>query len=235
MTSVFARTPLAVAAFASACLTFSGVLGSTASAESRPPWLALRAGAIARVDIAPWLVSDEPEAALTETAGSLERNFSDDADRPSDVVYRQVGIRVRVVSIGRDGRTALVHGIGDRFEAYAPIERLIPEIPTGTVLVTAGGFGGFSDFYPTLGTPEKNADRIATGSRLVAIGMGVSPYDPDSADLVRVHVRALDGNLRGRTGWLAVGYTGLPVTGPVQSADVAEKACNCRLAIFADP
>jgi hypothetical protein len=203
-----------------------------ASAAPRPAWLSLEAGTVARVDIAPWLVSDEPEAALTESARSLERNFSDDASRPGDVIYRAIGVRVRVVALGRDGRTAHVRGIGDRFEAFAPIERLIPEIPTGTVLVAAGGFGGFSDFYPTLATPEKQADRIATGSRLVALGMGVAPYDPDSADLVRVRVRALDGNLRGRTGWLAVGYTGLPVTGRVTSSDVAEKACNCRLVVF---
>ncbi len=224
------RRRIAAAVFCAALACYG-----PAVAAPRPAWLSLRAGTVARVDIAPWLVSDEPEAALTESPHSLERNFSDDATRPDDVVYRAIGVRVRVLSLGRDGRTAHVHGIGDRFEAYAPIQRLIPEIPAGTLLVAAGGFGGFSDFYPTLSTPEKHADRIATGSRLVAIGMGVAPYDPDSADLVRVHVRALDGNLRGRTGWLAVGYTGLPVTGPVQSADVAEKACNCRLAIFADP
>jgi hypothetical protein len=201
------------------------------SAATRPAWLSPDAGTTARVDIAPWLVSDEPEAALTESAQSLERNFSDDATRPIDVVYRPIGVRVRIVHLDRDGRTALVHGIGDRFQAYAPIERLVPEIPSGTVLVAAGGFGGFADFYPTLQTPEKRAGRIATGTRLLALETGVAPYDPDSADLVRVRVRALDGDQRGSVGWISVSYTGLPGARGA-SSDVAERACGCRLVQF---
>jgi hypothetical protein len=205
------------------------------NAATRPAWLSLGVGTTARVDIAQWLVSDEPEAALTESPQSVERNFSDDARRPGDVFYRPIGVRVRVVRVDSDGRTALVHGVGDRFQAYAPIERLVPEIPVGTILVAAGGFGGFADFYPTLQTPEKHAGRIATGSHLLAIATGVAAYDPDSADLVRVRVRALDGNLRGRSGWIAVGYTGLPATQNPTPSDVAEKACGCRLVEFAGP
>jgi len=215
---------------AAALCTFA-LFGAATDARTLPPWLSLVAGTTARVDIAPWLVSDEPEAALTESPQSLERNFSDDAARPGDVFYRPIGVRVRIVHLDSDGRTALVHGVGDRFEAYAPIERLVPEIPAGTILIAAGGFGGFADFYPTLRTPQNRAGRIATGSRLVALATGVAPYDPDSADLVRVRVRALDGNLRGHTGWLAIGYTGLPET-QNQRSDVAERACGCRLVHF---
>ena len=78
------------------------------------------------------------------------------------------------------GRIARVHGIGTRFEGYAPLARL----------------------------------------------------DPDSADLVRVRVRVLDGTLRGRTGWVAVAYTGIPVDRLPATAQVAEKACRCRLVQF---
>jgi hypothetical protein len=226
-----ARRRAAIALCLTLCvLAFAN--GAT-SASQRPRWLLLGAGTTARVDIAPWLVSDEPEAALTAGRRSAERNFSDDATRPSDVVYRPIGVRVRVVRVDRDGRTVLVHGVRDRFEAYAPIERLIPEIPPGTLLVAAGGFEGFADFYPTLDTPEKRAGRIATGRRLRAIAMSAAPYDPDSADLVRVRVRVLDGALRGRVGWIAAGYTGIPSPPSAASSVNAEKACRCRLVQFA--
>jgi hypothetical protein len=130
------------------------------------------------------------------------------------------------------GRIARVHGIGTRFEGYAPLARLVPEIPAGTALLVAGGFEGFADFYPALDTAEKHAGQIATGSRLVALEIRAAPYDPDSADLVRVRVRVLDGTLRGRTGWVAVAYTGIPVDRLPATAQVAEKACRCRLVQF---
>jgi len=203
-----------------------------AQAGGLPAWLALDAGTTARVDIAPWMDSDEPEAAITQSATSLLRDFSEDAARPDDIVYEPVGIRVRVVKVTAGGKLALVHGIGSHFEGFAPLERLIPEIPAGTLLIAAGGFGGFADFYPEIDTREKVADRVATGSHLVAIATGVAPYDPDSADLVRVHVRVLDGSLRGRTGWVSVAYTGLPTSTLPAGAEVAEKACGCRLIQF---
>jgi hypothetical protein len=220
----------------SATALLACLVGATAAdpvrADTRPVWLTIRAGTVARIDIAPWDDADEPEAALTVSAASLARNFSDDATRPDDIVYRPVGVRVRVVRLNPGGAVALVHGFDDRFEGYSPVARLIPEIPAGTTLLAAGGFGGFADFYPTLDTPEKHAGRVATGTRLVALGIGVAPYDPDSADLVRVRVRVLDGDLRARIGWVAVAYTGLPETHVPASADVAEKACRCRLVQF---
>jgi hypothetical protein len=220
------------AARAAAAVALSLACLGPAQAAGLPAWLALDPGTTARVDIAPWLDADEPEAAITQSAASLLRDFSADASRPDDIVYEPVGIRVRVVKVTAAGKLAMVHGISSHFEGFAPLDRLIPEIPAGTLLIAAGGFGGFADFYPEIGTREKVADRVPTGSRLVAIGTGVAPYDPDSADLVRVHVRVLDGNLRGRTGWVAVAYTGLPTRTVPAGAEVAEKACGCRLIQF---
>ncbi len=222
---------LAIAAAFAAAVTLAAEGARAATVV--PAWLALHAGTIARVDIAPWIVSDEPEAALTESPGSVARNFSDDASRPGDVLYEPIGVRVRVLRLTDGGRIALVHGIGARFAGFAPLARLVPEIPAGTALVVAGGFEGFADFYSALGTPEKRAAPIATGSRLVALEIGAAPYDPDSADLVRVRVRVLDGNLRGRTGWISVAYTGIPAGSLPATAQVAEKACRCRLVQFA--
>jgi hypothetical protein len=203
-----------------------------ATSEPTPAWLTLRPGTIARVDIAPWEDADEPEATLTSGAASLAQNFSDDATRPDDILYQPVGVRVRIVRADSGGRTVLVHGIDRRFEGFTLPARLVPEVPAGTVLVVAGGFGGFADFYPRLDTPEQRAERVATGSPLAVLGTGVAPYDPDSSDLVRVRVRVLGGALRGRVGWVAVAYTGLPATRLPGSADVAEKACMCRLVRF---
>jgi hypothetical protein len=230
------RSGLRVATAAVALLVPGAALGApvTPVVPAVPPWLVIAPGAVARVDIAPWLVSDEPEAALTIGADSLRRDFSADATRPDDVLYEPIGVRVRVVRLLGGGRLALVHGLTGRFQGYATRSRLIPEVPSGTVLLAAGGFGGFADFYPALDTPERQAGRLATGSRLVALGIGVAPYDPDSADLVRVRVRVLDGDLRGRTGWVAVVYTGLPERRLPASAEVAEKACGCRLIQFQD-
>ncbi len=203
-----------------------------ASQTNRPAWLVLRPGTIARVDIGLWATADEPEASLTESVASLAGDLSADTARPGDVVYEPVGVRVRVVRVVPGTHVAIVHGIDRRFQAYARIERLIPEIPPGTHLRAAGGFGGFADFYPTLATRQATAQRIATGSDLVALAMGTAPFDPGSADLVRVRVRALSGNLRGRTGWIAVAYTGLPSADPGNAAQPEERACRCRLVQF---
>ncbi len=202
-------------------------------ARDTPAWLTLRPGTIARVDIAPWPASDEPEAALTASAASLAGDLSANATRPGDVVYEPIGVRVRVVRVLAGTHVAVVRGLERRFEAYARVERLVPDIPPGTALRAAGGFGGFADFYPTLETPNGRAGRLATGSELVALAIGAAPYDPESADLVRVRVRVRSGALRGRTGWVAVGYTGLPDPRPRKGAEVAERACQCRLAQFA--
>jgi hypothetical protein len=222
--------------FGAAILGLLIAVASAAAADPRevlPAWLTIAPGTLARVDIAPWDDADEPEAALTQSAASLARNFSDDSTRPDDILYQPVGVRVRVVRASADGRAILVHGVERRFQGYTLPARLIPEIPPGTTLVVAGGFGGFADFYPHLETPEKTADRVETGSKLTVLGTDVAPYDPDSADLVRVRVRVLDGSLGGRTGWVAVAYTGLPESSLPTSADVAEKTCRCRLIRFA--
>ncbi len=226
----FVFVPLAVAILADATLasTARGIVAKNAT----PAWLALRPGTLARVDIAPWLYSDEPEAALTESAASIARDFSKHAERPEDVVYQPIGARVSVVRVLPGGRIVRVRGRDARFEAYTLVARLVPDVPPGTPLRAAGGFQGFSDFFATAATPYKAATRLETGSALVALGMGAGPYDPDTSDLVRVHVRVVSGALRGRTGWVAVVYTGLPVARLSPSAAIAEQACTCRIVEF---
>jgi hypothetical protein len=62
--------------------------------------------------------------------------------------------------------------------------------------------------------------------------MGVAPYDPQSPDFVRVFVRVIAGPSAGRTGWIAVAYTGLPVARTPQDASPEERACSCRALAF---
>ena len=193
----------------------------------------LAPGNVARVDIAPWRVDDEPEAALTESAGSMRRDFTGDASRPPDIVFRPAGVRVRIESVLPGGTIAKVHGLGERWEAFTRVDRLVPEVPVGTELIAAGGFEGFSDFYRSLATRQKNAERLATRSRMIALGTGAASYDPDSSDLVRVHVRVTSGDLRGREGWVAVSYTGLPASAATLASQ-AEKTCSCRVITFDD-
>lgn len=202
-------------------------------AQAGPPaWLAMRAGTFARVEAAPWYDSDEPEATLTASAKSLERDFSSNASRPEDIVYEPIGIRVRIVRVLGNGRVALVRGVGTNFSAYALRSRLAPEVPAGAHLRVAGGFGGFADFFATLDTPLGSADRVATGSDLVALGNGVARYETDNPDIVRVHVRVLSGELTGHSGWVATPYLGLPADNLPAGAPAADKACACRLIEF---
>lgn len=229
--TVFARAVLAAAA-----LVVLSPLSSRADARqnsiAEPFWLVAAPGTFARVDIAPWLDSDEPEAALTASEASLARDFGSDAGRPADIVYAPVGVRVRIVAIVADAGIARVRGRDRAFLAYAPIARLVPEIPPGTRLRTAGGFQGFADFFPTLASPQREALRLETGSMLVALGIGTAAYDSEFADFVRVRVRVTSGTLRGRIGWIAVAYTGIPERSAPRSAEVEEKACTCRLIEF---
>jgi len=197
-----------------------------------PAWLALAPGTLARVDIAPWLDSDEPEAALTESATSISRDFTTHAERPADVVFQPIGVRVRIARVLPGGQIAYVRGRDRAFGGYTLVSRLLPEVPPGTALHAAGGFQGYADFFPTVATPYKRALRLATRSALVAIETGAGPFDPDTADLVRVRVRVLSGDLRGRTGWVAVAYTGIPRSRLPQTAAVVERACGCRLLAF---
>jgi len=231
------RTRLpALAAIAAAAVAFATEHGPLAAAPGLPAWLAARPGTLALVDQAPWYDSDEPEAALTASAASLKRDFSTDPARPDDVVYRPIGVRVRIARLVGGSHLALVYGITERAErwtAYAPLDRLVPEIPPGTILRAAGGFGGFADFYPALDSRQEQAARIATGSQLVALGVGVAPFDPDSPDLVRVHVRVLSGRRKGSSGWIGAAYTGIPA-GPGAVTSAPERACGCRLAAFSN-
>jgi hypothetical protein len=189
----------------------------------------LAPGVEARVDLAPWPTFDEPEAALASAPDSLARDFSADLARPNDVVYEPVGVRVRVLRVLAGGRIALVRGIAGDWRAYAPVERLIPEIPPGTRLRAAGGFAGFADLYPTL--VGRDTEPVATGSPLVALDMGTATFDRNVADFVRVRVRVLGGAARGRTGWIPAAFTGIPATAAVEE-ETAAKACACRLVRF---
>jgi hypothetical protein len=204
-------------------------------ADPRPVWLAARPGAAARVEIAPWLVSDEPEAALTERPASLLRDFTADATRPEDVVYEPIGVRVRLVRLAGNGRVALVHALGARWQAFAPLDRLVPEIPVGTKLRVAGGFGGFAEFYPNLDTPPARALQIATGSDVLALRTGVAPYDRSQPEFVRVRVRVDSGELRGRTGWIGTAYVGAAAVKIPPDAPTTEKVCSCLLVQFGSP
>jgi hypothetical protein len=204
-------------------------------ADPRPAWLAARPGTLARVEVAPWFVSDEPEAALTESARSVLRDFTADATRPEDVVYEPIGVRVRVVRLAGNGRVALVRGVGARWQAFAPLDRLVPEIPPGTKLRVAGGFGGFAEFYPALATPQDRALQIATATDLLALRTGVAPFDRAVPEFVRVAVRVTSGVLRGRTGWIGTNYVGAAAAEISQDAPVPEQVCTCLLVQFAGP
>jgi hypothetical protein len=226
----------ALTALAGAFLIAGPAATAAGEAGAVPTWLRPAPGAAGRIDQAPWYDSDEPEAMLTGSPRSLRRDFAADPTRPEDIVYQPIGVKVRIVRVFDDGVT-LVQGAGGGWTGYTRLNRLVPEIPPGTALRVAGGFGGFADFFPALATPERRAARIATGTPLTALETGVAPYDPDSADLVRVHVRVLAGDLAGRTGWLATSYTGIPAPGISgeglpPSARVAERACGCRLVRF---
>ena len=203
-----------------------------ASGSPIPAWLALRPGTAARVDEAPWPDDDEPEAALTESADSLHRDFSADFARPGDVVYEPIGVRVRIVRVLPGARIALVRPVAGTWRAYAPVDRIVPEIPAGTRLRAAGGFAGYADFYEELATPKSLARPVATGTPLEALAMAAAPHDPASGDLVRVRVRVLAGPERGRTGWITAGYTGLAVPAVARTETEDAKACSCRIVRF---
>jgi hypothetical protein len=61
--------------------------------------------------------------------------------------------------------------------------------------------------------------------------MGVARYDPDGSDFVRTKVVVQSGPLKGRAGWIAVTFTGIPDPNGSPSS-TAERACRCRLVEF---
>jgi hypothetical protein len=193
----------------------------------------LEPGTYARVDVAPWLDSDEPEAALAASAASMERDYTSSGERPADVVFEPIGVRVRIVRALAGSAVVRVRGTDGHFDAYTRVDRLLPEVPPGTTLIAAGGFEGFADFFPRLSTRVHDAERLPTGTTLVALGLGAAPYDPDTADLVRVRVRIAAGPMRGRVGWVAAAYTGIPAA-RTSLRTAAERACGCRLVTFDD-
>lgn len=207
--------------------------GATASsgAPAPPAWVRPVPGTLARVDVAPWLDADEPEAALTASPASLRRDFSADGRRPGDVVYEPIGVLVRIVRM-LPGGIVEVRAAASARHAYAPQNRVLPDVPPGAALRVAGGFGGAADFFPELDTPESAARTITTGTSLVALRTAAAPYDPDSSDLVRVRVRVAGGPATGTIGWIAVAYVGTPETTVPAHASIVERACRCRPAAF---
>ncbi|MBC5811593.1 MAG: hypothetical protein GIW95_12185 [Candidatus Eremiobacteraeota bacterium] len=191
-----------------------------------PEWLVLRPGQVGIVGAAPWPL-DTPEAALTGTAESAARPPDDYSERPADALGQPIGLRVRVQEVY--GPVVRVRPEGAPVDSFTRLDFLSPEIPEGTRLVVAGGFGNYADFYPSLGarTPEQ----IATGTTLVAVRMGIAPFDPDGSEFVRVRVQVQSGPKKGRAGWIPVGYTGVPAASG-QAASETERACRCRLVEF---
>jgi len=207
------------------------VTAAANSGPSLPRWLRPVPGTLARVDIAPWLDADEPEAALVASPRSLDRDFSADGRRPDDVVYEPVGVLVRIVRT-LPGGVIEVRAATGNWRAYAPQDRVLPDVPPGALLHVAGGFGGAADLFSELATPEAAARTIATGTRLVALRTAAAPFDPNSSDLVRVRVRVIAGPAAGTMGWIAVAYVGIPESSVPARASIVERACRCRPVSF---
>ena len=213
------------AAFAAGLFLTAGL----ARADVTAPWLQTRPGQTALVGAAPWPMSD-PEAALTNSEPSAAVNPDDYAVRPAEAVHQPIGLRVVIDQVYLDG-VALVHPDGATWNAYARLDQLVPQVPAGTHLVVAGGFGNAAAFFPQLDTPQARAQEIATGTPILTLGMGIARYDPDGTAFVRVKVAVESGPKRGRTGWIPVGFTGLPDPGG-NPGWTAERACHCRLLEF---
>jgi hypothetical protein len=194
-----------------------------------PGWLELRPGQVARVGAAPWPMT-EPEAALSGSEDSAAKNPDDYAVRPSDAIHEPIGLRV-VIERVYDDKVVRVRPDGVAWSAYTRLDQLAPEVPVGTDLVVAGGFGNYGDFYPALETPARGAIELVTGTPIVALKMGTAVYDPEGSDFVRVKVLVKAGKMRGRVGWIPVLYTGLPGAGGTPLS-TTESACRCRLLEF---
>jgi hypothetical protein len=202
---------------------------SIARADVTTAWLQAIPGQTALVGAAPWPMTD-PEAALTSTEPSAAVNPDDSSTRPADAIHQPIGLRVTIEQVYLDG-VALVRPEGAAWTAYTRLDQLVPEVPAGTRLVVAGGFGNAAAFYPKLDTPQAGVEEIATGTAIVVLGMGIAPYDPDGTGFVRVKVVVESAPQRGRTGWIPVGFTGLPDPAGTPGW-TAERACRCRLLEF---
>lgn len=207
---------------------FFGSTGAAGAAE--PSWLMLRPGQTALVAAAPWPLNQQPEAALTGSAQSASVNPDDYARRPDDALGQPIGLRVTIEAV-YIGNVARVQPVGATWDAFTRLDQLIPEVPPGTQLVVAGGFGNYADFFRDISTPPSEAEEIPTGTSVLTLGLGIAPYDPDGSDYVRTKIVVQSGPMRGRSGWIAVNFTGIPDPYGTPSS-TTERACRCRLVEF---
>ena len=204
--------------------------GLTTILTEPPAWLELRPGQTARAAEAPWPLGTKPEAGLTASEASAAAVDPDAlGKRPADALGVPVGVRVTIQRLYSD-RVALVQD-GAGHAAYVRVELLVPEIPAATLLVVAGEDGDDVDFYQELGTRSKDSLDVSSGVALTALGLGVAPFEPSGSEFIRVHVKVESGELRGRTGWLAAKYVGLPGR-PDPDAPAKDRACACRVVEF---
>jgi len=226
-------------ALARTALRLTALVGATglcaapgpASAATDPAWLRLAPGTVALVDVAPW-TTRRLAAALTADEDSAADMAENETQAPDDAIARPPGFAVRVQRL-LDRGVVQVTGATDAGPplAFTLAERLQPRVPAGTPLVVAGGFAGFAFLYPTLGAAQDKALQLETGTHVVAGATAVGGVRGETIDFIRVNVRIASGPLRGKTGWVAVGYTGLP-HGPGYGSTPAERGCRCRILEF---
>src|ERR1700693_4055795 len=75
------------------------------------------------------------------------------------------------------------------------------------------------------------AQQLPAGTSVLTLGLGIAPYDPEGSDFIRTKVYVQSGPQLGCTGWIAVGFTGLPDPNGTP-ASTAERACRCRILEF---
>jgi len=203
------------------------------AAGALPPWLVAAPGCRAYVAEAPWPTGGRPEAAATFSARTAGPNPDDQTRRPADAAGAPIGVLATILGPASAG-VARLRLPGIERIAFARYDRLLPVVPAGTALVVAGGFSGEARFFAHLDPRGEHVALLPTGTPLVALGMGIAPYDPDASDFVRVQVRIAGGPWHGRTGWVAAAYAGLsrPHGDPASSA---ERACRCRILGFRSP
>jgi len=197
------------------------------AASAVPPWLVPEAGRLAYVAEAPW---PGPEAAATFSLRTARPDPDDQTQRPPDAAGAPIGTLATITGLA-SASVARLHLPGVARAAFARLDHLVPQVPAGTALVVAGGFGNEARFYASLAGPFTHTRLLPTGTPLLALGVGVAPYDPDGADFVRLHVRVAGGPWHGRVGWLPAAYAGLSRPNGARASS-AELACRCRILEF---
>jgi hypothetical protein len=202
-------------------------MGSVHAAEQRPGWMMLRPGVAALVEVAPW--RDDRHAALTTNEADYVAysTGTDPSYIPRTALAEPIGTRVLIESL-RPHRMAAVRLRGGR-RAYTYLGRLVPVIPPHTELRVAGDSSHLALFFPTLSTKEERAMHVRSGTALVSSGMAIATYDPERTFIVRVRVSIEGGPMRGQTGWMQPGSTGIPTSSP---RDEIEKECGCLITTF---